>query len=610
MNKNMTENHNQQHKNKYHFFKDFWRFIKPYKSPLRIVYILYFINSVLNLIPALSVRFYIDVVLLQKQSDFLGLSIPAFKSALLGEKIFVTVLYGAAMIILIVIANTIGVIMWRKNAQNVEKVVFDIRVELLNHIEKLSLGYFQSQRVGAIMTRAVGDVSNVSELLKNSFNLSYGIVQFILTPFLLIALSPILFLVVLIPVPLIAFAFYSIRIKLMPMYRMQRENEELINSRIQETVSGIREIKAFNMESASFEAYRDINMKFYTIQNKIMKVFSFNHQLQYGSKDLAVILIAVTGGLLIFGNLGGVTIGTISSFLILSNYLFLPISQFISFFDIIQRGMVSLERIILFLSVNPDVKDKKGAREIKKESVLGKIVYDDVSFSYDKVVPVLEHVSLSITPGEKIAVVGKSGSGKSTLVSLLLRFYEINAGKISLDGIDITDVKQSSLRRNIGIVFQETFLFYGSIRDNLLFASPGKSEDDLVSACKAANIYDTIESLPEGFDTMIGERGTRLSGGQRQRIAIARVFLKDPNVVILDEATASVDTITESLIQESIAKVLEGRTAIIIAHRLSTIKNCDKIIVLDNKSVAETGTHDELLEKRRAYFELYTNNLL
>jgi len=591
------------------YLHHFWKFVKPYKKPLRTVYLLYFINSVLNLVPAFSVRFYIDVILMGQDSSFLGFTFNGVpESTPVQQKVVLSLVFLAAIVVLIIVANTIGVIMWRLGTKSTERVLFDIKIQIHNHINKLSLGYFNNERVGTIMTKAVGDVESLSALLRNSFILVYQVVQVILAPFLMLTLSPALFLVVLIPMPLIIIAFRNIKFKLKPMYRQQRENTSLINSQIQETVSGIKEVKAFNLEETAHKTYSDINWKFYDTQNAIMKVFSFNHQLQYGSKDLGIVLIAVCGGIFFFLGVGNITPGVIASFIALTGFIFNPVQSFLGFYDIIQRGMVSMERIIDFLNVDHDVKDEEGAIPLERDRVVGAVAFRDVSFSYVPGTPILEHVSCQVAAGDKVAVVGPSGSGKSTLLSLLLRFYDVNSGVVEIDGKPINTFTQQSVRENIGIVFQETFLFYGSLRDNFTYVKPDCTEQQMIDACKAANIYDAIQELPHGFDTVVGERGVKLSGGQKQRIAIARVFLKDPAIVILDEATSAVDTVTESLIQSSIDKMLTGRTAFIIAHRLSTIKNCDTIIVLDDKKVAEIGTHVELIEKKGLYFQLHQKN--
>ncbi len=593
-----------------HYFRDFWKFIKPYKKPLRNVYLLNLMNAFCNMIPAYSIRFYIDCVLMGNSAEFLGMTIPAVPSDAPAElKVRVTLLFAAGMILFIVFANTIGVVMWRLGTRAVERVIYDIKVQIHSHINKLSLRYIDTERTGDVMTKAVGDVQSLSNMLHNSVHLTYHTVVFITAPVLMISVSWHLFLIVLIPVPLILYAMHNIRTKLKPMYRTQREHLSDINSQLQESIAGIREVKAFNMEKKSKQKYTDANWKYYDMQNRIMKVFSVNHQIEYGSTDLGITLMVAAGGIYIFYQIGGVTAGAIASFIGLSHLFYQPVKTFASFFNILQQGMVSLERVIDFLRIDPDVKDMHHAHTLQTEAVKGEIEYKNVSFAYEEGKPILEDISFKIPAGRKVAVVGPSGSGKSTLLSLLMRFYDVDSGSVLLDGIDIRELKQSSLRRQIGIVFQETFLFYGTIWDNLHFVNPHAQDHDILEACRAADILDSIEEMPDGFNTRVGERGVTLSGGQKQRLAIARVFVKNPKIVILDEATSAVDTVTEFEIQKEIERMLEGRTAFIIAHRLSTVRNCDMILVMDQGRIIQSGTHDELANREGTYKELVEKNL-
>ncbi len=592
------------------YLRDFWSFLKPYKAPLRTVYILYFLNSILNILPALSLRYYIDLVLAGNSASLLGYKIQHQTGLPLRNRIWLSLFFLLGMAVLIFVANAIGVVMWRKGTRAVEQVIFDIKMQVHNHINKLSISFFNAERVGNIMAKAVGDVNNLGGMLRSSFPLIYTLVHFLLVPIIMLFISPILFLVALIPTPLIFRAFHVLRKRLKPMYKRQRENESVISSQIQEVLSGIREIKAFNMEDQSAAVYQELNREYYDIANRIMKVFSFNHQLQYGAKDFGLIVIAVAGGIMYMTQTGGVTLGTIASFLLLSNLFYSPLGSFFNFFNTLQSGLVSLERILDFLRVVPDIKDSPHAAALDRKSISGHVLFRNVSFSYVPGRPVLRDINFEVKPGEKLAVVGPTGSGKSTLLSLLLRFYDVNSGSILIDGRDIREFTQSSLRQSIGIVFQETFLFHGTIRENLAFANPDTTEDQMIRACRIANIYNTILEFPDQLDTMVGERGVTLSGGQKQRLSIARVVLRDPAIVILDEATSAVDTVTENILQDAIDKLLQNRTAFIIAHRLSTLKRCHRVLVLSNQEIAEMGTHEELIRNRGLYFELHEKNKL
>jgi ABC-type multidrug transport system fused ATPase/permease subunit len=584
------------------YMKHFWLFLKPYKKPLSTVYFLFFLNSALNLLPALSIKYYIDHVLLANDAGVLWLKAGSTAS----ERTIFSIIFMAVMAVIIFAANCVGVVMHRQATRSVELVIYSIKLRLQDHINKLSLSYFNSERVGDVLTKTVSDINNLSVMLRNSFHLVYVTIHFLLVPVIMIILSPLLFVAAMLPMPVLFYAFHSIRTKLKPLYRKQRIHQSQITSQLQETISGIKEIKAFSLEDHSSEIYREVNRQFFDIQNEIMRVFSFNHQLSYGIMDWGRMQIAVVGGICMFYTLGSVTIGTITLFLMLSNYLYGSISAIMNVFNLFQDGMVALERIVDFLKIVPDINDKTGAINLAKNAVKGNVRFRDVKFSYGSRELVLDGINLEVSVGEKIAVVGPTGSGKTTLLSLLPRFYDPQNGSIEIDGKDIREFTQTSLRQNIGIVFQETFLFYGTIRDNLLFANPDKNEDEIKNACIMANIYDTIMRFPDKFETVVGERGVRLSGGQKQRLAIARVILKDPAIVILDEATSSVDTVTEKLIQQSIDNMLKSRTAFIIAHRLSTIQKCDRIIVLYDKKIAETGNHQQLLDKRGIYYNMHS----
>ena len=593
-----------------HYLKSFWTFIKPYKKPLRTVYILFFMNSLLNLFPAMSVRYVIDCVLMEKDSDFLGIRIPGLAGAGVGQKVTWILLYLVGMVLLIVAANWVGVMMHRLGTRSVERVLYDIKIRIHHHINKLSMGYFSSERTGTVMTKAVGDVGNVSGLLRNSFHQTYEVVHLLMAPVMMIAFSPLLFLVALLPMPLIILAFWRIQRGLKPLYKLQRENESAINSQVQEVLTGIKEIKAFNLAEQSSELYRRVNRRSFDLANRIMKIFSFNHQLQYGAGDLARILVAAVGGILVVTATGSVTVGVLGSFLGLLPFLYGAPGSLMGFYDTFLRGMVSLERIVDFLGEDPDVRDDPGAIVLVRDKIDCGIEFNIVTFSYDGREPGLHDLSLRVRPGEKIALVGHSGSGKSTMISLLLRFYDPQAGSITIGGTDIRRFTQPSLRGHIGIVFQETFLFFGTIRENLLFVRPDVSEEAMMIACKIAHLHDTIMGFPEKYDTRVGERGATLSGGQRQRLAIARVVLKDPAVVILDEATSAVDTTSERQIQTSIDAMLYKRTAFIIAHRLSTVRKCDRIAVMHDGTIAELGTHEELLARGGLYKQLCDDSSL
>ena len=585
------------------------RYIRPHRPRFVRINFLYLLNAIMNLIPAATVGVFVDIVVSEKSTSFFGVALEpaAFherfsKSQLIGGYLII-------MLVLILIANLIGVLMWRKMTAAVQQVLLELKMDIRSHLNRLGMRYFQREQTGAIMERALGDVQRLEMLFKTWFFLLYNLLQFLIAPILMLGQSWALFLAVLVPTPLIVYSVWTIQTRLKPMYRQLREKESSAASIMQETVTAIREIKAYTLEDRSNAQYHDIQRGVLDQNLDIMRIFSVTHQVQYSTQDIALVLIAVGGGLLILGGYAGVTAGTITSFIALTGHFFNPIRAFVGMFESIQRGLVSWDRIREFLEEDAQEHDHAGGLQLHRSEVRGRVRFDDVRFGYDSERQVIRGVSLELAPGEKIGIVGTTGCGKSTLMSLLLRFYEPTGGRILLDGRDIRDINRRSLRAQIGIVFQETFLFYGTIMENLLFINPDRSLEEIEAACDAAGILDRIRELPRGFDTMVGERGQQLSGGEKQRFSIARLLLKDPAIVILDEATSALDTATELHVQKHFERLMTNRTSFVIAHRLTTVKTCDRILVLKDGTVHELGTHDDLLARDGLYADLWKGQM-
>ena len=578
-------------------------FVRPYRRQLATVYLFYFVNSVLNLLPAASLAWYMDGVVRGGTFSFFGQTfdlapyLPDVRAKLLWSAGYLGALFA-----LIVLANSIGVTMWRLGTRVCQRIMLDVKHRVNEHLHELPVSYFDAERTGAIMTRAVGDTDQMEQMIRDSFVLLYASTHLITVPLIMIGMSPGLFLFTLIPLPVIYSAVQRVRKHLRPIYHDMREQQSVIGATIQENIAGIREIKAFEREPTARRDYLRTNLAHVRLVHKAMRVFSLNHQILYGTRDVAMLLVGVGGGTLVVLGWGHVTLGMVLAFLPLLGRFFDPVNQLVGFYDTIQRGLAASQRVFEFLDLPPEVKEQPDAKTVHFER--GEVRFEHVTFGYRPDRPVLHDVSFTAPAGSKTAIVGSTGSGKTTLVSLLPRFYEPQQGRILIDGEPIRDVRLDSLRQAIGIVFQETFLFHGTVAQNIAFARRQIDPVRIRDAARFASIDSFIESLPERYESQVGERGIKLSGGQRQRLSIARMILKDPRIVILDEATSSVDSETERAIQESFEKLMEGRTAFIIAHRLSTIRHADQILVLDHGRLVEIGNHEELLAKNGRYAEL------
>lgn len=484
----------------------------------------------------------------------------------------------------------------------------DIRKDLFTHLQTLSFGFYDKNRTGHLMSRMTAELFDITELAHHGpEDLFISGVTVAGAIAIMFTIQWKLALVMLLLVPTFLIVVNINRQKMVRASRAVKQNIASINADIESSISGMRTAKAFSNESAENEKFNGANERFKTSKKeRYQAMANFFASMEFFMCIMPVSIIAIGGWLIMEGEMDYIDLTTF--FLYITTFIN-PMRKLANLSEMLVDGIAGLGRFVELMRIEPDLKDKPDAIELS--GVKGQIDVENVSFSYERDdTEVLHHVSLHVKPGETIAVVGPSGGGKTTLCSLIPRFYDVGAGSIRIDGLDVRDVTQRSLRRNIGVVQQDVFLFAASIMENIRYGRPGASTDEVIAAAKRAEIYDDIMAMPEGFDTYVGERGVLLSGGQKQRISIARIFLKDPPVLILDEATSALDSITEAKIQRAFDELAEGRTTLIIAHRLSTVRKASRILVVRDGVVSEEGAHEELIAKNGDYAQLYrTQNL-
>ncbi len=484
----------------------------------------------------------------------------------------------------------------------------DIRKDLFSHLQTLSFGFYDKNRTGHLMSRMTAELFDITELAHHGpEDLFISGVTVAGAIVIMFTIQWRLALVMLLLVPTFVVVVNLNRRNMIRASRRVKQNIASINADIESSISGMRTAKAFSNENAESEKFSGANERFKTSKKERYKAMAwFMCSMEFFTCILPVAVIAVGGALIMNGEMNYIDLTT---FFLYTSTFINPMRKLANLSEMLVDGIAGLGRFVELMRIEPDLKDKPDALVLS--GVEGSIDVDNVSFSYERDdVEVLHHVSLHVAPGETVAVVGPSGGGKTTLCSLIPRFYDVGEGSIRIDGHDVRDVQQQSLRRNIGVVQQDVFLFAASILDNIRYGRPGASTDEVIAAAKRAEIYDDIMAMPDGFDTYVGERGALLSGGQKQRISIARIFLKNPPVLILDEATSALDSVTEAKIQRAFDELAKGRTTIIIAHRLSTVRAASRILVIRDGVIAEQGTHNDLLARGGDYAQLYnTQNL-
>ncbi len=484
------------------------------------------------------------------------------------------------------------------------RLQYDMRKEVFAHLQTLPFSYFDDNKTGNIMSRIVNDLMDISELAHHGpEDVFISIIMLIGSFGLLCAINIKLTLIIFACIPIIIIFTMTKRMKMSKAFYDVRKKIAVVNTKLENSISGIRVAKSFTNEEYEMEKFDEGNTQFRTSRSSAYKYMAeFMSGMRFFVDMLNVVVLGFGGYFVYKGELGVIDLST---YFLYVAYFMQPIRRLTSFVEQYQSGMSGFKRFVELMDTKPDIVDSDNAREFK--DVQGEIEFKNATFKYEGSEEILSNINLKIEKGKTLALVGPSGGGKTTICHLIPRFYELNKGKITIDGEDIKDITLKSLRKNKGIVQQDVFLFTGTIKDNILYGNPEADDDEVIEAAKNANIHDFIMSLPEGYETYVGERGVKLSGGQKQRISIARVFLKNPPILILDEATSALDNTSELIIQKSLEKLSKGRTSIIVAHRLSTVKNADEIVVLTNKGIVEKGAHKELINSGEIYARLYNS---
>ncbi|MCC6627141.1 MAG: ABC transporter ATP-binding protein [Chloroflexi bacterium] len=483
-----------------------------------------------------------------------------------------------------------------------QRVAYDMRNDIFRHLQRLSFSYYDQVQTGQIITKVLEDTSVIRQFF------SMAIRSVLITSLLLVGVSAVLFvldwrlaLASLAVMPVIAVLAVVMGVKLRPLFRQVQDRFGIVTGLMQENLSGVRVVRAFAREPYEMERFTDAAQRFNQANMVVIRIWAFRNGLLHFLSLLSMVAVLLYGGWLAI--IGLTTVGTLVAF---SRYLAIlaePLQNLGMIVNIIARTMASGERIYDILDVKPEIVSRGGARDVS--DMHGHVRFEHVDFSYQRGQPVLTDITLDAPPGSVVALFGPTGAGKSTLTALLPRFYDVTAGRVLIDGHDVRELELDSLRRNIGIVLQETLLFSATVRENIAFGRPDATEEEIIRAARAAQAESFIMDLPDGLDAMIGERGVNLSGGQKQRLAIARALLINPRILILDDATASVDTETEHEIQLALKELMRGRTTFVIAQRLLTLKQADEIIVLDGGRIVQRGTHAELVETTGLYHHIY-----
>jgi ATP-binding cassette, subfamily B, bacterial len=561
----------------------FFRYYQPHKRLFMLDFGSAVVVAVLELAFPLAVSWFIDTLL------------PGGNwSMILSVSIGLLLVYIMSMLLQFVV-NYWG----HKLGINIET---DMRQELFQHVQKQSFRFFDNTKTGHIMSRITNDLFDLGELAHHGpEDLFISIMTFVGAFWIMLTINVKLALVTIIIVPFLVWLITVCNFKMNKAWDNMYGKIADVNARVEDSVSGIRVVQSFTNEEFEITRFRTNNQKFRLAKLTAYKVMSFSLSGIFIMTRLMILIVLVYGAWLSFT--GEMSYGELVGFILYVNVLFKPIDKISALMELYPKGMAGFKRFTELIDTVPDVKDEEDA--VVVSSLRGDIVFDNVSFSYDDKKPVLTNIHLNITAGETVAFVGPSGAGKTTICSLIPRFYDVKDGSITVDGYDIRQLTKKSLRSQIGIVQQDVFLFTGTLRENIAYGMLQATENQIKEAARRAHLEEFIASLPDGYETQIGERGLKLSGGQKQRLAIARMFLKNPPILILDEATSALDTETEAIIQAALSELAKNRTTLVIAHRLATIRNADRIVVVTEDGIAEEGRHDELIERDGIFANLH-----